>query len=98
MFLNLIDFLRTDAIVNFSLGLSPDILNKRRMQNVITVGGQSASFLIEIIASLIVQLMIIYHEENHVLDLPLLGIFNSALMTLTFFIASPELQRFYFNM
>ena len=83
---------------NNGLGISKEILNETKRKNVINVVGQFLTFVIEIVAATISQLVVVNSGSNFSNDiLPPPFIFCSALVTLTFFIASPELKRFYFN-
>ena len=83
------------------LGLHPDTIKKRKKQNVITLSGQSVSFVVETIAVTIGQLLIFFHKshDSQFPDGSLASSFIipfSATLTVTFFVASPELRRFYF--
>ena len=84
------------------LGLPPDTIKKRKKQNVITLSGQSVSFVVETIAVTIGQLLIFFHKSSHDSQFPDGSLASSfiipfsATLTITFFVASPELRRFYF--
>ena len=76
---------------------SVDNLQKRRRQNIITLSGQFATFMFETIFGILGQVMIVFHDTNDFSDLAAnFAIIHSAFLTGTFFIASPELLRFYF--
>ena len=78
------------------LGLSHGTLNLRKRRNVITFVGQFASFVIEIFVTIILQLLIVFngsHAGNWFVTA--LAITSSAILTITFFVASPELKQFY---
>ena len=84
------------------LGLSPDTIKGRKKQNVITLSGQSISFIVETVAVTIGQLIIFFHNTHNTQfpDGSLAASFIlpfSAVLTGTFFVASPELRRFYFS-
>ena len=65
-------------------------MKRRRRQNVVTFFGEFASFVIESIFGMILQLMIVYHDKNNFNGfVPFLGIFAQAILTITFFLASP---------
>ena len=71
-------------------------MHQRRRKNVVTLVGQFLSFIIEIIGALIIMLVVVYHGNNEFIGIvPPLKLFGSALMTITFFVSSPELRKFY---
>ena len=79
-----------------TLGLKEEILNDRKRKNIINFAGQFVTFIIEIFAATVAQFVILYHGNNSFNDIALtLSMFGTALSTLTFFLASPELKRFY---
>ena len=49
---------------NRQLGLSKETMKTRRRQNVVTFFGEFASFVIESIFGMLLQLMIVYHDKN----------------------------------
>ena len=75
-----------------SLGLSADTLRKRQKKNVITLFGQCLSFVIEIVGTFIITFPI----QGSINDGPI-RIFLAALLVASYFVASPELKRFYFK-
>ena len=80
------------------LNISEKTFHQRKRKNVITFVGQFACFIVEILVSVILQMLTVYHGSNGGNGLvPLLAISGSAIMAMTFIIASPEIQRFYFN-
>ena len=80
------------------LNISEKTFNQRRRKNVITFVGQFACFIFEILVSVILQILTVYHGSNAGNGLvPLLAISGAAIVAMTFIIASPEIQRFYFN-
>ena len=80
------------------LGLSTEKLYQRKKQNIVTFLGQFASFVIEIFATIIIQIMFVYNGINAGNGLiPAIAITSSAILTIFFFVASPELKRFYFG-
>ena len=80
------------------LGLSKEKLYQRKKQNILTFLGQFASFVTEIFVTIIIQIMLVYNGSNAGNGLiPAIAITSSAILTITFFVASPELKRFYFG-
>ena len=80
------------------LDISEKTFEQRKRKNVITFVGQFACFIVEIMVSVILQILTVYHGSNAGNGLvPPIGIFGSAILAITFIIASPEIQRFYFN-
>ena len=80
------------------LNISEKAFNQRRRKNVITFVGQFACFIAEILVSVILQILTVYHGSNAGNGLvPLLAISGAAILSMTFIIASPEIRRFYFN-
>ena len=80
------------------LNISEKALDQRKRKNVITFVGQFACFIVEIMVSVILQILTVYHGSNAGNGLvPLIFISSSAIMTITFIMASPEIRRFYFN-
>ena len=81
---------------NFSQNIYPcpftDTLQKRQKTNVITLFGQCLSFTLEIIVSIISHFAILVNFST--VDI---RIFTTALLTASYFVASPELKRFYFK-
>ena len=80
-----------------SLGLSKHTLKIRKRQNVLTLGGQFASFVVVSIMNIIIQIVYVFQISSVATTPPLSTIIFSAAITMLFFIASPELQRFYFR-
>ena len=80
------------------LNISEKTLDQRKRKNVITFVGQFACFIVEIMVSVILQILTVYHGSNAGNGLvPFVFISSSAIMTITFIIASPEIRRFYFS-
>ena len=80
------------------LGLSTETLNKRKRRNVITFLGEFAAFMVESVFA-ILMLVILYHESNQIIwFVPFIALFSQVALILTFFLASPELKRFYFDL
>ena len=80
------------------LNISEKVLHQRKRKNVITFVGQFACFIVEIVVSVIVQILTVYHGSNLGNGLgPVLFISSSAILSTTFIIASPEIRRFYFR-
>ena len=80
------------------LNISEKALYQRKRKNVITFVGQFACFIVEIVLSVIVQILTVYHGSNVGNGLvPLLFISSSAILSTAFIMASPEIRRFYFN-
>ena len=75
-----------------SLGLSADTLQKRQKKNVITLFGQCFTFGIEIVISFTIELSIyMKFSANNI------TFFLGTLVVASYFVASPELRRFYFK-
>ena len=80
------------------LNISEEMFCQRKRKNVITFVGQFACFIVEIVVSVIVQILTVYHGSNAGNGLlPVLFISSSAVLSTTFIMASPEIRRFYFN-
>ena len=80
------------------LGLSTETLNKRKIRNVITFLEEFAAFTVESVFVILMQLVILYHESNQIIwFVPFIALFSQVALILTFFLASPELKRFYFD-
>ena len=80
------------------LNISEKTFHQRKRKNVITFVGQFACFIAEILVSVILQMLTVYHGSNAGNGLvPPLAISGSAILAMTFIIASPEIRRFYFN-
>ena len=80
------------------LNISEKTFHHRKRKNVITFVGQFACFNVEILVSVILQMLTVYHGSNAGNGLvPPLAISGSAILAITFIIASPEIRRFYFN-
>ena len=80
------------------LGLSTEKLNQRNRKNIVTFWGQFASFVIEFFVTTIMQIMLVYNGSNAGNGLiPAVAITSLATLTIIFFVASPELKRFYFG-
>ena len=80
------------------LNISEKALYQRKRKNVITFVGQFACFIVEIVVSVIVQILTVYHGSNVGNGLvPVLFISSSAILSTTFIMASPEIRRFYFD-
>ena len=80
------------------LNISEKTLYQRKRKNVITFVGQFACFIVEIMTTVILQILTVYHGSNAGNGLlPPLAISGSAMLAMTFIIASPEIRRFYFN-
>ena len=75
-----------------SLGLSADTLHKRQKKNVITLLGQFFTFGVEIVISFTIQLSIYMKFSTFNINL-----FLGTLVVASYFVASPELKRFYFK-
>ena len=80
------------------LNISEEIFRQRKRKNVITFVGQFSCFIVEIVVSVIVQILTVYHGSNVGNGLvPILFISSSAILSTAFIMASPEIRRFYFN-
>ena len=80
---------------NRNLGLSKETLNKRNRKNVISLVGEFVSFIIECSCTIIME--IAYNSSNNFVgSIPIIGMVFQAGLMITFFVASPELRRFYF--
>ena len=79
-----------------SLGLSMDKLLERRRKNVITLFGQSLSFGIELIGIIIAVYAIRVNGSTNI-SFPVMRVILSASLVISYFVASPELKRFYLS-
>ena len=80
------------------LNISEKTFHLRKRKNVITFVGQFACFIAEILVSVILQILTVYHGSNVGNGLlPVIFISSSAILSTTFIMASPEIRRFYFN-
>ena len=80
------------------LGLSKESLCRRRRRNIISFVGEFVSFILEFIFCTFVQLVVVYNSANHFSGfIPMIGMLVHSALTFVFFMASPELKRFYFN-
>ena len=80
------------------LGLSKESLSRRKRRNIISFVGEFISFLIEIMFAMFVQLVVVYNSGNYFSGFtPILGMVSQSALTIVFFMASPELKRFYFD-
>ena len=80
------------------LGLSKDSLSKRKRKNIISFVGEFVSFIFEIIFGIVMQLVLVFNSANHFSGfIPIFGMLVHSALTIVFFMASPELKRFYFN-
>ena len=80
------------------LGLSKDILSKRKRKNIISFVGEFVSFIIEIVFGIVLQMALVFNSANYFSGfIPMIGMVVHSALTIVFFIASPELKRFYFN-
>ena len=80
------------------LGLSKDSLSKRKRKNIISFVGEFVSFIFEIIFGIVMQLVLVFNSANHFSGfIPIFGMVVHSALTIVFFMASPELKRFYFN-
>ena len=77
-----------------SLGLSMEKLLERRKKNVITLFGQSLSFGIEIVVGILATYTIQMSGSDFI-SIPVLRVFLSFSLVISYFVASPELKRFY---
>ena len=79
-------------------GLSSEDLNKRKSRNILTLNGHFSTFVIETIVGILIQVMVQKNEliSGSTFYVPLVIVF-STLQTVSFFLASPELKRFYFT-
>ena len=77
-------------------GLSMEKLLERRRKNIITLFGQSLSFGFEIIASLLGAYTIEVNGFNSI-NIPVMRVFLSFLLVISYFVASHELKRFYLS-
>ena len=78
-----------------NLGLSKETLNRRNRKNVISFVGEFVSFIIESSCTIIAA--IAYNSTNYFVGfIPIIGMVFQAGLIITFFVASPELRRFYF--
>ena len=77
-----------------SLGLSKETLERRQRKNVVTLYGQCFSFAIELFATIFITAMIHF---NISVGGPGIRAFFSLLLVFSYFLASPELKRFYYK-
>ena len=81
-----------------NLGLSKVSLSKRKRKNIISFVGEFATFIIEMIFGIVLQMVLVFNSANHFSGfIPMIGMLVHAALTIVFFLASPELKRFYFN-
>ena len=79
-----------------NLGLSKETLNRRNRKNIISFVGEFVSFIIESSCSIIMA--VAYNSTNYFNgSIPMIGMVFQAGLIITFFVASPELRRFYFR-
>ena len=96
LFKHLRDYNQRASIKN--LGLPKKTLNRRKRKNVISFVGEFISFIIESSLQMILHLAIVYSFGNHLIGShPIIGMVFQAVLIVTFFVASPELRKFYFN-
>ena len=76
-----------------SLGLPADTLLKRQKKNVITIFGQCLSFVIESLGTFFISVAI--HLNFTTFYVRILG---NTFLVASYFVALPELRRFYFKM
>ena len=96
LFKHLRDYNQKAAIKN--LGLPKETLNRRKRKNVISFVGEFISFIIESSLQMILHLAIVYSFGNHFIGShPIIGMVFQTVLIVTFFVASPELRRFYFH-
>ena len=80
------------------LGLSKDILSKRKRKNIISFVGEFVSFIIEIVFGIVLQMALVFNSANYFSGfIPIIGMVVHSTLIIVFFMASPELKRFYFN-
>ena len=77
------------------LGLSKESLSRRKRRNITSFVGEFVSFILEIIYGTFVQLVVVYNYFSGFT--PILGMVVQSALTIVFFMASPELKRFYFD-
>ena len=79
------------------IGISHETLLRRGRRNIITLTGQFLSFVIEFMYSMAIYTLLVENDGylNGVQFLS--GTFITAMITLSFFLSSPELRRHYFN-
>ena len=73
---------------------------QRSKQNAITLVGQFSIFIVETLASLLVQMLVIYHDKVEWIDNSVLlptVILATAIIAVTSIMASPEIRKFYFS-
>ena len=81
-----------------NLGLSKVSLSKRKRKNIISFVGEFATFIIEMIFGIVLQMVLVFNSANHFSGfIPMIGMLVHSALTIVFFMASPELKRFYFN-
>ena len=80
------------------LGLSKDSLSKRKRKNIISFVGEFVSFIIEMFFGIVMQLVLVFNTANYFSGfIPIFGMVVHSSLTIVFFMASPELKRFYFD-
>ena len=80
------------------LGLSKENLVKRKRRNIISFVGEFVSFIIEIIFAIVLQMVLVFNSANHFSGfIPIIGMGVHTALIIVFFMASPELKRFYFG-
>ena len=80
------------------LGLPIETINKRKRRNVISFLGEFATFVVETVFGIFMELVILFYGSDQIIwFLPFFAIFSQAALIITFFLASPELKRFYFD-
>jgi hypothetical protein len=96
LFKHLRDYNQRAAIKD--LGLPKETLNRRKRKNVISFVGEFISFIVESSLQMILHVAIVYRFGINLIGYhPIIGMFFQAVLIVTFFVASPELRRFYFN-
>ena len=80
------------------LGLSKNILSKRKRKNIISFVGEFVTFIIEMVFGIVFQIVLVFNSANHFSGFShMFGMVVLSALTIVFFMASPELKRFYFN-
>ena len=72
---------------------------QRSKQNAITLVGQFSIFIVETLASVLVQILVIYHDKVEWIDVSVFlptVILATAIIAITSIMASPEIRKFYF--
>ena len=80
--------------------ISAKSMAQRSKQNAITLVGQFSIFIVETLASLLVQMLVIYHDKVEWIDNSVLlptVILATAIIAVTSIMASPEIRKFYFS-